>query len=46
MNTKYTWKKGLFDCAYKLYSNNNLIGNLRDKTFSQTKEGEINGKQY
>lgn len=46
MNTQYIWKKGIFDCTYKLYANNHLTGNLRDKTFSQTNEGEINGKQY
>ena len=32
MNTKYIWKKGLFDCAYKLYVNKYLIGTLRDNT--------------
>lgn len=46
MSTKYTWKKGIFDCAYKIYLNNQQIGLLRDKTFSQTSEGEINGKSY
>lgn len=44
--TNYTWKKGLFDCSYKLYSNHQEIGFLRDRAFSKCCKGEINGKQY
>lgn len=46
MSTIYTWTKGIFECTYKINLNNQQIGMLRDKTFSQTSEGEINGKRY
>jgi hypothetical protein len=46
MQTSLRWEKGLFSRAYSIYSNNQLIGQLKDKTFSQSSDGELNGKKY
>ena len=46
MQTNLIWKKGLFSNLYSIYSNGELIGKLKDKTFSQTANGEFNGKEY
>ena len=46
MSTIYNWNKGIFECSYKIYLNNQQVGFLKDKTFSQTSEAEINGKRY
>lgn len=31
---------------YSIYFNGTLIGNLKDKSFSQTAKGEVSGKEY
>ncbi|MGQ1785254.1 MULTISPECIES: hypothetical protein [unclassified Saccharicrinis] len=46
MQTNLTWKKGLFSSNYSIYSNGTLIGELRDKSFSQSAYGEMDGKKY
>jgi|TARA_B110000285_G_C14639462_1_gene386931 hypothetical protein len=46
MQNKFSWKKGLFSSLYKIYSNGQQIGILKDKMFSQTSNGEINGEKY
>ena len=46
MQTSLRWKKGLFSSTYSIYSNDQLIGKLKDKTFSQSADGELNGKKY
>ena len=46
MQSKLTWKKNLFSNLYCIYSNGQLIGNLKDKAFSQSANGELNGKEY
>ena len=46
MQTKLKWKKNLFSNLYRIYSNGQQIGILKDKTFSQTANGELNGKKY
>ena len=46
MNTNLKWKKSLFSSTYSIYSNDQLIGKLKDKSFSQTAYGELNGKKY
>ena len=46
MQTSLRWKKGLFSSTYCIYSNDQLIGKLKDKTFSQSADGELNGKKY
>jgi hypothetical protein len=46
MQTKLRWKKNLFSSSTIIYSNGHQIGELKDKTFSQTANGELNGKKY
>lgn len=46
MKTNYSWTKGLFSNLYSIYSNGALVGNLKDKSFSQTAQGKVNGKEY
>ena len=46
MQTKLTWKKNFFSNLYIIYSNGQQIGQLKDKAFSQTANGELNGKEY
>lgn len=46
MQNSFNWKKELFSDTYKVYSNNKQIGELKNRTFSQTSVGEINGKRY
>ena len=41
-----TWKKGLFSGTYKIFSGNTQIGTLSKRSFSQTSEAEMNGKNY
>ena len=46
MKTKLYWKRGIFNNTYKIYSENNMIGCLKERSLSQLAEGEINGKRY
>ncbi len=46
MQTYLNWKKGLFSSTYNIYSNGILLGELKDKQFSQTATGQLNGKKY
>lgn len=46
MQTKLTWRKNYFSNLYSIYSNGQQIGKLKDKTFSQIANGELNGKEY
>ena len=46
MNTMLRWEKAIFSSTYRIYSNNQLIGKLKDRTFSQSADGELNGKEY
>jgi len=46
MQTKLIWKKNVFSDLYSIYSNGQQIGKLKDKTFSQSANGELNGKEY
>lgn len=46
MQTSLRWKKGLFSDTFRIYSNDQQIGKLKNKTFSQSSVGEINGKEY
>lgn len=40
------WKKGFFSQTYEIYSSISLIGMLKNKTWSSSAEGIINGKKY
>lgn len=46
MSTKLTWKKGLFETNYRLYSGNEPVGELNNKLFQQNAIGTLYGKQY
>jgi len=46
MHTNLTWKKGFFSNLYKIYSNGKQIGNLKDKSFSQSRIGVLDNKEY
>lgn len=39
-------EKEFFSNLYSIYSNGQQIGKLKDKTFSQISNGELNGKEY
>lgn len=41
-----TWKNKLFSNTTRIYSNDQLVGQLNHKTFSQTTECELNGEKY
>lgn len=46
MQTNLRWEKNFFSNLYSIYSNGQQVGILKDKTFSQTANGELNGKKY
>ena len=46
MQTNFKWKKGFFSSTYNIYSQGQIIGKLKNNSFSQIAEGEINGKKY
>ena len=46
MKIRLNWEKEIFSSSYSIYSNNQLIGKLKDKTFSQSASGELNGREY
>ena len=46
MQTKLRWKRNLFSSSTIIYSNGQRVGELKDKTFSQTAIGVLNGKKY
>lgn len=46
MQQKIRWKKKPFTNSYSIYSNNQLIGKLNERTFSQTANGEFEDKKY
>ena len=39
-------EKGIFSNTYKIYSEGKLIGKLKSETFTQSTEGELNGRKY
>ena len=46
MQNKYHWKKGIFSDTYRVYTHNQQTGELKNRTFSQSADGEINRKRY
>lgn len=46
MQNNIYWKKGIFSDTYRVYSEDKQIGKLRNRAFSQSSVGEINGKSY
>jgi len=46
VQNNFNWKKGIFSDTYRVYSNNQHIGELKNRTFSQSSPGKINGNSY
>jgi len=46
MQINLKWGKGFFSNTYNIFSNDQFIGELKDRTFSQTADGELNGFKY
>jgi hypothetical protein len=46
MQTYIVWTKGILSNTYKIYSNNNIIGKMKDNAFSNKALGELYGKEY
>jgi hypothetical protein len=45
METKLSWKKGIFKETYEIYSNGILVGTLKENIWKQTALGELNGRK-
>ncbi|MCK3683359.1 hypothetical protein [Maribellus sp. YY47] len=46
MKKNLKWKKQFFSSTYSIYSDGQIVGMLKDKTFSQSAIGELFGKKY
>jgi hypothetical protein len=46
MKINLIWKGGLFSNSYSIYSKGELIGKVKNRTFSQTAIGELDSKEY
>ena len=46
MKTMLSWKRGAFSTTYQIYSDKGLIGQLENRSFKQSSEGQINKKKY
>ena len=46
MNTILNWEKGILVSRYKIYSEGNFVGSLKENSWSNSAEGELNGKKY
>lgn len=46
MKTVLHWKKGTFSTTYRIFSGEDIIGELASYTFKQTAEGVIRNKRY
>ena len=46
MITYLKWKKKIFSNLLSIYSNKQKVGELKNKCFSESAQGELNGKKY
>ena len=46
MKQIFNWKRNFFNGAYQIYSHGTIIGSMREKPFSNTAFGAMNGKNY
>jgi len=46
MKTRLEWRKSFLSSKYSIYTEGRQIGTLRENTFAQTANGDLNGKQY
>ena len=45
METHYTWKTKFFSNNYEILQYDNQVGEIRNKAFTRTAEGELNGRR-
>jgi len=46
METNYTWKTRFFSHNYEILQSDNQVGEIRNKAFTRTTEGELNGRRF
>ncbi len=46
MNTTLNWEKGILKNRYKIYSEGNFVGSLKENSWTNSAESELNGKKY
>lgn len=46
MKTSFEWRKSLFSSTYRILSEGRQIGVLEEHMFTQTANGELNGREY
>ena len=46
MKTFLNWKRGIFSNTYRIFSDNSQVGKLKEKAWTQSADGELNGKKY
>lgn len=46
MKTFLIWKNRILTGTYTIYSNERIIGRIKNNCFSQSSEGELNGAKY
>ncbi len=46
MQRNLKWEKEFFSDTYNIFSEDQFIGKLKNNSFSQIAEGELNGKKY
>ena len=46
MKTTLRWKKNFFSSTYSIYSNEKMLGKLRDNAFTQSADGTLYGENY
>jgi hypothetical protein len=45
METHYTWKSRFFRSRFEIYQYENLVGELKNKSFERRASGELNGRK-
>jgi len=46
MKTILNWEKGIINGSYKIYSEGNFVGSLKENSWTNSAEGELNEKKY
>lgn len=46
MKTNLNWKKGFFKSTYEIFNFSMTVGKLKQKTWSLSADGELNGKMF
>ena len=45
MNTALNWEKPILKNRYKIYSEGNFVGSLKENSWTNSAESELNGKK-